>query len=156
MKKETLHTLAADKLYLLSSIDAWNGHVPKKEFYDAVLKEGQMNYFFLCQYISELQEVGLLEEMKSHLFLTDEGREILAMFGDSAIPVARAAKKATVSYAIYDDGDFTVYQKRVDDALIFSLALSKKAFPEEPGRESDEARVETLIRCIEKAKPLTN
>ncbi len=151
MKKETLHTLAADKLYLLSSIDAWNGAPGRKAFYDAVLNEGRMNYFFLCQYMSELLDADLINWVDDAFFLTDEGKNVLAMFGDEAEPMAGIEKTPEVHYAVYDEGHFRVYQKRVDDALVFSLALSKDAFDLNLSG-SDEAQVEELMQRIEEDK----
>ena len=152
MKKETLHTLAADKLYLLSSIDAWNGAPGRKAFYDAVLNEGRMNYFFLCQYMSELADAALIDEADGTLSLTPEGVEVLAMFGDEATSLPHEEKEGLATYAVYSEGDFTVYQKRLDDVLVFSLALSKKEFPETDQSLSDEARVEAFIASIKKAE----
>ena len=146
MKKETLHTLAADKLYLLSSIDAWKEPVKRKDFYDAVLNEGRMNYFFLCQYMSELCDADFINDAKDTLTLTPEGKEVLAMFGDGTTPVARLNKAPDVSYAVYDEGDFRIFQKRVDDALVFSLALSKSAFEMDIHGAEDEEQVEEFIR----------
>ena len=152
MKKETLHTLAADKLYLLSSLKAMGGAVARKDFYDAVLKEGRINYFFLCQYMSELCDADFIKETEDTLTLTDEGKDVLAMFGDETASVPYEAKEATADYAVYSEGYFTVYQKRLDDELVFSLALSKKAFPETNQSLSDEARVEAFIAKIKNAK----
>lgn len=152
MKKETLHTLAADKLYLLSSMRAMGGAVTRKDFYDAVLKEGHINYFFLCQYMSELADAALIDEAEESLSLTPEGAEVLAMFGDENATVAHEAKEATADYAVYSEGNFTVYQKRLDDELVFSLALSKDLFPETDQSLSDEARVESFIARIKNAK----
>lgn len=148
MKKETLHTLAADKLYLLSSIDAWKGPVRRKDFYDAVLNEGRMNYFFLCQYMSELCDADFIEDANEILTLTEEGKDVLAMFGDAAIPVAQGEGLPQASYAVYDEGNFRVYQKRVDDVLVFSLALSGDAFDVNLAGETDEAQVEELMQRI--------
>lgn len=148
MKKETLHTLAADKLYLLSSIDAWKGPVRRKDFYDAVLNEGRMNYFFLCQYMSELCDADFIEDADEILTLTEEGKDVLAMFGDAATPVAQGDSLPKASYAVYDEGNFRVYQKRVDDVLVFSLALSGDAFDVNLAGETDEAQVEELMQRI--------
>lgn len=152
MKKETLHTLAADKLYLLSSMKAMGGAVARKDFYDAVLQEGRINYFFLCQYMSELADAALIDEAEGSLALTPEGAEVLAMFGDETATVAQEAKEATADYAVYSEGNFTVYQKRLDDELVFSLALSKDAFPETDQSLSDEARVEAFIANIKNSE----
>ena len=152
MKKETLHTLAADKLYLLSSIKAMGGAVARKDFYDAVLKEGRINYFFLCQYMSELADAAFIDEAEESLTLTPEGMEVLAMFGDETASVPHEVKEATADYAVYSEGHFTVYQKRLDDELVFSLALSKDAFPEADQSLSDEARVEAFIASIKNAE----
>ena len=138
--------MAADKLYLLSSIDAWKGPVRRKDFYDAVLNEGRMNYFFLCQYMSELCDADFIEDANEILTLTEEGKDVLAMFGDAAIPVAQGEGLPQASYAVYDEGNFRVYQKRVDDALVFSLALSDDAFEVNLPGETDETQVEELIR----------
>lgn len=146
MKKETLHTLAADKLYLLSSIDAWKGPVRRKDFYDAVLNEGRMNYFFLCQYMSELCDADFIKDADEILTLTEEGKDVLAMFGDAATPAAQGDGLPKASYAVYDEGNFRVYQKRVDDVLVFSLALSKDAFKISFENEDDGEQVEELIR----------
>ena len=146
MKKETLHTLAADKLYLLSSMKAMGGAVARKDFYDAVLQEGRINYFFLCQYMSELADAALIDEAEGSLALTPEGAEVLAMFGDETATVAHEAKEATADYAVYSEGNFTVYQKRLDDELVFSLALSKDAFKISFENEDDGEQVEELIR----------
>lgn len=148
MKKETLHTLAADKLYLLSSMEAMGGAVVRKDFYDAVLKEGRINYFFLCQYMSELCDADFIKETDEILTLTDEGKDVLAMFGDAATPVAQGDGLPKVSYAVYDEGNFRVYQKREDDALVFSLAISGDTFEVNLASETDEAQVEELIRRI--------
>lgn len=146
MKKETLHTLAADKLYLLSSIDVWKGPVKRKDFYDAVLNEGRMNYFFLCQYMGELCDADFINDEDDALSLTDEGKEVLAMFGDGTTPVARPEKVPETRYAVYDEGDFRVYQKRVGDVLVFSLAVSKDAFELSFDYEEAGEQVEELIR----------
>ena len=151
MKKETLHTLATDKLYLLSSMKAMGGAADRKDFYDAVLKEGRMNYFFLCQYMSELCDADLINPVDDTLFLTDEGKNVLAMFGDGTTPVAQTEKAPEVRYAVYDEGNFRVYQKRVDDSLVFSLALSKDDF-ELNLSGSNKAQVEDLIRRIDDDK----
>lgn len=152
MKKETLHTLAADKLYLLSSMKAMGGAVARKDFYDTVLKEGRINYFFLCQYMSELVDAAFIDEAEESLVLTPEGMEVLAMFGDEAPSVSHEVKEASADYAVYSEGNFTVYQKRLDDELVFSLALSKEAFPETDQSLSDEARVEAFIASIKKSE----
>lgn len=152
MKKETLHTLAADKLYLLSSLNALGGVADRKSFYDAVLKEGHMNYFFLCQYMSELADAALIDEADGTLTLTPEGMEVLAMFGDEAASVPQEEKEGLATYAVYSEGNFTVYQKRLDDVLVFSLALSREEFPETDQSLSDEARVEAYITSIKKAE----
>lgn len=152
MKKETLHTLAADKLYLLSSLNALGGVADRKNFYDAVLKEGHMNYFFLCQYMSELADAALIDEADGTLTLTPEGMEVLAMFGDEAASVPQEEKEGLATYAVYSEGNFTVYQKRLDDVLVFSLALSREEFPETDQSLSDEARVEAYITSIKKAE----
>lgn len=152
MKKETLHTLAADKLYLLSSMKAMGGAVARKDFYDAVLQEGRMNYFFLCQYMSELADAALIDESEDMLTLTDEGKDVLAMFGDEVPSVPLEVKEATADYAVYSEGNFIVYQKRLDDELVFSLALSKEVFPETDQSLSDEARVEAFIASIKNSE----
>ena len=152
MKKETLHTLAADKLYLLSSVSALGGVATRKDFYDVVLKEGRMNYFFLCQYISELVDAALIDEAEDTLTLTDEGKDVLAMFGDEAPSVPPEVREATAEYAVYSEGNFIVYQKRLDDELVFSLALSKEVFPETNQSLSDEAQVEAFIARIKSAE----
>lgn len=152
MKKETLHTLAADKLYLLSSLNALGGVADRKNFYDAVLKEGHMNYFFLCQYMSELADAALIDEADGTLTLTPEGMEVLAMFGDEAASVPQEEKEGLATYAVYSEGNFTVYQKRLDDVLVFSLALSREEFPETDQSLSDEARVEAFIASIKNAE----
>lgn len=152
MKKETLHTLAADKLYLLSSMNAMGGAVARKDFYDAVLKEGRINYFFLCQYMSELVDAAFIDEAEDTLSLTDEGKDVLAMFGDEAPSVSHEVKEASADYAVYSEGNFTVYQKRLDDELVFSLALSKDLFPETDQSLSDEARVEAFIARIKNSE----
>ena len=144
--------MAADKLYLLSSIDAWKGPVRRKDFYDAILNEGRINYFFLCQYMSELVDAAFIDEKEDTLSLTDEGKDVLAMFGDEAPSVSHEVKESTAVYAVYSEGDFTVYQKRLDDELVFSLALSKDSFPETDQSLSDEARVEAFITSIKKAE----
>ena len=146
MKKETLHTLAADKLYLLSSIKAMGGAVARKDFYDAVLKEGRMNYFFLCQYMSELADAALIDEAEGTLSITPEGAEVLAMFGDEAASLPHEEKEGLATYAVYSEGNFTVYQKRLDDELVFSLALAKDAFKISFENEDDGEQVEELIR----------
>ena len=146
MKKETLHTLAADKLYLLSSMEAMGGAVARKDFYDAVLKEGRMNYFFLCQYMSELADAALIDEAEGTLSITPEGAEVLAMFGDEAASLPHEEKEGLATYAVYSEGNFTVYQKRLDDVLVFSLALSKDAFKISFENEDDGEQVEELIR----------
>lgn len=140
--------MAADKLYLLSSIDAWKGPVRRKDFYDAVLNEGRMNYFFLCQYMSELCDADFIKDTDEILTLTDEGKDVLAMFGDAATPVVQEDGLPKASYAVYDEGNFRVYQKRVDDALVFSLALSDDAFEVNLPGETDEAQVEELMQRI--------
>lgn len=152
MKKETLHTLAADKLYLLSSVKAMGGTVARKDFYDAVLKEGRINYFFLCQYMSELADAAFIDEAEGSLALTPEGMEVLAMFGDEAASMPHEEKEGLATYAVYSEGNFTVYQKRLDDELVFSLALSKETFPEADQSLSDEARVEAFIKRIKNAE----
>lgn len=146
MKKETLHTLAADKLYLLSSMKAMGGAADRKDFYDAVLKEGRMNYFFLCQYMSELADAALIDEAEGTLSITPEGVEVLAMFGDEAASLPHEEKEGLATYAVYSEGNFTVYQKRLDDVLVFSLALSKDAFKISFENEDDGEQVEELIR----------
>lgn len=146
MKKETLHTLAADKLYLLSSMKAMGGAADRKDFYDAVLKEGRMNYFFLCQYMSELADAALIDEAEGTLSITPEGVEVLAMFGDEAASLPHEEKEGLATYAVYSEGNFTVYQKRLDDVLVFSLALSKDAFKISFENENDGEQVEELIR----------
>lgn len=146
MKKETLHTLAADKLYLLSSMKAMGGAADRKDFYDAVLKEGRMNYFFLCQYMSELADAALIDEAEGTLSITPEGAEVLAMFGDEAASLPHEEKEGLATYAVYSEGNFTVYQKRLDDVLVFSLALSKDAFKISFENEDDGEQVEELIR----------
>lgn len=140
--------MAADKLYLLSSIDAWKGPVRRKDFYDAVLNEGRMNYFFLCQYMSELCDADFIKDADEILTLTEEGKDVLAMFGDAATPVAQGDGLPQASYAVYDEGNFRVYQKRVDDALIFSLAISGDTFEVNLAGETDEAQVEELMQRI--------
>lgn len=140
--------MAADKLYLLSSIDAWKGPVRRKDFYDAVLNEGRMNYFFLCQYMSELCDADFIKDADEILTLTEEGKDVLAMFGDAATPVAQGDGLPQASYAVYDEDKFRVYQKRVDDALVFSLALSGDAFDVNLAGETDEAQVEELMQRI--------
>ncbi len=146
MKKETLHTLAADKLYLLSSMKAMGGAADRKDFYDAVLKEGRMNYFFLCQYMSELADAALIDEAEGTLSITPEGAEVLAMFGDEAASLPHEEKEGLATYAVYSEGNFTVYQKRLDDELVFSLALAKDAFKISFENEDDGEQVEELIR----------
>ena len=146
MKKETLHTLAADKLYLLSSMKAMGGAADRKDFYDAVLKEGRMNYFFLCQYMSELADAALIDEAEGTLSITPEGAEVLAMFGDEAASMPHEEKEGLATYAVYSEANFTVYQKRLDDVLVFSLALSKDAFKISFENEDDGEQVEELIR----------
>lgn len=146
MKKETLHTLAADKLYLLSSMKAMGGPADRKDFYDAVLKEGRMNYFFLCQYMSELADAALIDEAEGTLSITPEGAEVLAMFGDEAASLPHEEKEGLATYAVYSEGNFTVYQKRLDDELVFSLALAKDAFKISFENEDDGEQVEELIR----------
>lgn len=146
MKKETLHTLAADKLYLLSSMKAMGGAADRKDFYDAVLKEGRMNYFFLCQYMSELADAALIDEAEGTLSITPEGAEVLAMFGDEAASLPHEEKEGLATYAVYSEGNFTVYQKRLDDVLVFSLALAKDAFKISFENEDDGEQVEELIR----------
>lgn len=146
MKKETLHTLAADKLYLLSSMKAMGGAADRKDFYDAVLKEGRMNYFFLCQYMTELADAALIDEAEGTLSITPEGAEVLAMFGDEAASLPHEEKEGLATYAVYSEGNFTVYQKRLDDVLVFSLALSKDAFKISFENEDDGEQVEELIR----------
>lgn len=146
MKKETLHTLAADKLYLLSSMKAMGGAVARKDFYDAVLKEGRINYFFLCQYMSELADAAFIDEAEGSLALTPEGAEVLAMFGDEAVSLPLEEKERLATYAVYSEGNFTVYQKRLDNELVFSLALSKDAFKISFEIEDDGEQVEELIR----------
>ena len=148
MKKETLHTLAADKLYLLSSMKAMGGAVARKDFYDAVLQEGRINYFFLCQYMSELADAALIDESEDTLTLTDEGKDVLAMFGDEVPSVPHEEKEGLATYAVYNEGNFTVYQKRLDDELVFSLALSKDAFKISFENEDDGELVEELIRRL--------
>lgn len=140
--------MAADKLYLLSSIDAWKEPVKRKDFYDAVLNEGRMNYFFLCQYMSELCDADFIEDADEILTLTEEGKDVLAMFGDAATPVLQGDSLPKASYAVYDEGNFRVYQKRVDDVLVFSLALSGDAFDVNLAGETDEAQVEELMQRI--------
>lgn len=152
MKKETLHTLAADKLYLLSSMKAMGGAVARKDFYDAVLKEGRINYFFLCQYMSELADAAFIDEAEGSLALTPEGAEVLAMFGDEAVSLPLEEKERLATYAVYSEGNFTVYQKRLNEELVFSLALSKDLFPETDQSLSDEARVEAFIARIKNAE----
>lgn len=140
--------MAADKLYLLSSIDAWKGPVRRKDFYDAILNEGRINYFFLCQYMSELCDADFIKDADEILTLTEEGKDVLAMFGDAAKPVAQGDGLPKVSYVVYDEGNFRVYQKRLDDALVFSLAISGDAFDVNLTGETDEAQVEELMQRI--------
>lgn len=74
------------------------------------------------------------------------------MFGDEAASLPHEEKEGLATYAVYSEGNFTVYQKRLDDELIFSLALSKEAFPETDQSLSDEARVEAFIASIKNSE----
>ena len=96
--------------------------------------------------MSELCDADFIEDANEILTLTEEGKDVLAMFGDAATPVAQGDGLPQASYAVYDEGNFRVYQKRVDDVLVFSLALSGDAFEVNLPGETDEAQVEELIR----------
>lgn len=151
MKSVPIHTLASDKLYILASIKQGGGKMTRRALQDAILSEGRMNYFFLCQYILELIEADFLVERDETLILTQEGEEAFAMFSDQLNDDdVKVLHVENVDYRITHEEDHTTYEKRIDGEMVFSLSiLNSMAVAADEDRKED--IIENLIQCIKKA-----
>ena len=151
MKSVPIHTLASDKLYILASIKQDGGKMTRRALQDAILSEGRMNYFFLCQYILELIEADFLVERDEILILTREGEEAFAMFSDQLNDDdVKVLHVENVDYRITREEDHTTYEKRIDGEMVFSLSiLNSMAVAADEDRKED--IIENLIQCIKKA-----
>lgn len=151
MKSIPIHTLASDKLYILASIKQNGGKMTRRALQDAILSEGRMNYFFLCQYILELIEADFLVERDETLILTRDGEEAFAMFSDQLNDDdVKVLHVENVDYRINREGNHTTYEKIIDGKVIFSLSiLNSMAAPADEDRK--EKIIENLIQCIKKA-----
>ena len=151
MKSIPIHTLASDKLYILASIKQGGGKMTRRALQDAILSEGRMNYFFLCQYILELIEADFLVERDEILILTREGEEAFAMFSDQLNDDdVKVLHVENVDYRITHEEDHTTYEKRIDGEMVFSLSiLNSMAVAADEDRKED--IIEKLIQCIKKA-----
>ena len=123
----------------------------RRALQDAILSEGRMNYFFLCQYILELIEADFLVERDETLILTQEGEEAFAMFSDQLNDDdVKVLHVENVDYRIVREGNHTTYEKRIDGEMVFSLSiLNSMAVAADEDRK--EAIIENLIQCIKKA-----
>lgn len=151
MKSVPIHTLASDKLYILASIKQDGCKMTRRALQDAILSEGRMNYFFLCQYILELIEADFLVERDEILILTREGEEAFAMFSDQLNDDdIKVLHVENVDYRIICEGNHTTYEKRIDGEMVFSLSiLNSMAVAADEDRKED--IIENLIQCIKKA-----
>ncbi|CAC9922506.1 hypothetical protein PEPNEM18_00060 [Aedoeadaptatus nemausensis] len=151
MKSVPIHTLASDKLYILASIKQGGGKMTRRALQDAILSEGRMNYFFLCQYILELIEADFLVERDETLILTQEGEEAFAMFSDQLNDDdVKVLHVENVDYRITHEEDHTTYEKRIDGEMVFSLSILN-SMATVTDEEHKEAIIENLIQCIKKA-----
>lgn len=151
MKTVPIHTLASDKLYILASIKQGGGKMTRRALQDAILSEGRMNYFFLCQYILELIEADFLVERDKTLILTQEGEEAFAMFSDQLNDDdVKVLHVENVDYRITHEEDHTTYEKRIDGEMVFSLSILN-SMATVTDEEHKEAIIENLIQCIKKA-----
>lgn len=123
----------------------------RRALQDAILSEGRMNYFFLCQYILELIEADFLVERDETLILTQEGEEAFAMFSDQLNDDdVKVLHVENVDYRITREEDHTTYEKRIDGEMVFSLSiLNSMAVAADEDRK--EEIIESLIQCIKKA-----
>lgn len=123
----------------------------RRALQDAILSEGRMNYFFLCQYILELIEADFLVERDETLILTQEGEEAFAMFSDQLNDDdVKVLHVENVDYRITHEEDHTTYEKRIDGEMVFSLSiLNSMAVAADEDRKED--IIENLIQCIKKA-----
>lgn len=123
----------------------------RRALQDAILSEGRMNYFFLCQYILELIEADFLVERDETLILTQEGEEAFAMFSDQLNDDdVKVLHVENVDYRITHEEDHTTYEKRIDDEMVFSLSILN-SMATVTDEEHKEAIIENLIQCIKKA-----
>ena len=151
MKSVPIHTLASDKLYILASIKQDGGKMTRRALQDAILSEGRMNYFFLCQYILELIEADFLVERDETLILTQEGEEAFAMFSDQLNDDdVKVLHVENVDYCITHEEDHTTYEKRIDGEMVFSLSILN-SMTTVTDEEQKEDIIENLIQCIKKA-----
>lgn len=151
MKSVPIHTLASDKLYILASIKQGGGKMTRRVLQDAILSEGRMNYFFLCQYILELIEADFLVERDETLILTQEGEEAFAMFSDQLNDDdVKVLHVENMDYRITHEEDHTTYEKRIDGKMVFSLSILN-SMATVTDEEHKEAIIENLIQCIKKA-----
>lgn len=151
MKSVPIHTLASDKLYILASIKQGGGKMTRRALQDAILSEGRMNYFFLCQYILELIEADFLVERDETLILTQEGEEAFAMFSDQLNDDdVKVLHVENMDYRITHEEDHTTYEKRIDGKMVFSLSILN-SMATVTDEEHKEAIIENLIQCIKKA-----
>lgn len=151
MKSVPIHTLASDKLYILASIKQGGGKMTRRALQDAILSEGRMNYFFLCQYILELIEADFLVERDETLILTQEGEEAFAMFSDQLNDDdVKVLHVENMDYRITHEEGHTTYEKRIDGKMVFSLSILN-SMATVTDEEHKEAIIENLIQCIKKA-----
>ena len=151
MNRVPIHTLASDKLYLLASIKHHGGKMTRRALQDAILSEGRMNYFFLCQYILELIEADFLEEQDDTLILTREGEEAFAMFSDQLNDDdVKVLHTESIEHRIVQEGDHTTYEKKIDGEMVFSLSILNSMAGSTEEKRKEEI-IENLMECIKKA-----
>lgn len=147
-------TLASDKLYLLAYIKQRGMQLSRRDLLDAILAEGRMNYFFLCQYLTELIDANFLVENGEELALTEEGSDALAMFSDhiDATDVASLQTESeNVEYHFYEENENRIYEKVKNGEVIFSLAFRCDLFDLDLSALSPEEIVENFIESIKKS-----
>lgn len=152
MNRENLRNLASDKLYILAYIMRRPAPVERTALTAEILREGRINYFFLCQYIAELSESGLLAESQGLLYLTEEGERILTMFSQNldAEDLAQI-EKPRIAYDLREENGYVTVSKTEDGALKIALTLPESEFYAQSAGVSEEILIEAVLAAIEKA-----
>ncbi|MDD7362534.1 MAG: DUF4364 family protein [Peptoniphilus sp.] len=149
MNTTALHALASDKLYLLAYIKQHGTRLPRQKLLDSILAEGRMNYFFLCQYLSELLDAGFLLEEEGDLVITKDGIDALHMFSDQInSDDVKSLRSEEVRYAVSEKDENILYEKTIRGHVVFSLTVRRDTVDIDTSRPPKEV-IERILKHLE-------
>ncbi|MCD1147999.1 DUF4364 family protein [Peptoniphilus sp. KCTC 25270] len=138
MTNNDAFALAKDKLFLLKLIESNDGTIEIKTLQQFVLELERLNYFYLMQFLQELEKTELIQKKGTFIEITQHGIDAVNLFTKNMTPedvkqieAFQEKQKNQPQYLVEETVTQLQIQKRIQKQPVLTISLEKHGYSPE-------------------------